>query len=92
MPFIQEGKLAQAFEQDIVIKVSDSQDRIVGPEGNFCSAFGRIRQQLSKHADWLSLEKFHFIDFAILIHLDIILLDRALTQETPTPCRPPETL
>ena len=89
---VEEGELAEAVGEGVEVVLGDGEDALVGEEVDLgAAALGRAH--LAELGDGVALGVVLLPGEAVAPDLDLEGFTRsALTQETPTPCRPPETL
>jgi hypothetical protein len=100
---VQERELTQALGNDLVVKLDLTEDLFIGHEVKFGAAFlGTADHPQRRNLD-AALDLGQSIDHDTPMELDEMLSAlapdgqpqpsrKALTHETPTPCRPPDTL
>lgn len=89
---VQEGELTQALSQNIVLEFGMVRERLqawpetYGGTGNF-SITNHFQRELGN-----TVRVGLLVNFTFTANNQFQFSDRALTTETPTPCKPPETL
>ena len=100
---VEEGEFPQALGEDFVVEFDMAEDGVVSQEMNFGAAlFGSPRPSVGETSTPSRVSRTRSTGRRARNSMKCFLpsrrmvrrrnLDRALTQDTPTPCRPPETL
>ena len=90
---VEEGELAQALGQRVVVELGDGEDVVVGQEVDLGAALLATAPSSRSLVIGAPLRVVLLPGEAVAPDLDVQLArESALTQLTPTPCSPPETL